>query len=104
MQPVRYEWINHPQGAPKLGLIAQDVLNVLPEVVKTHNFEEGEGPGESQMVELERLGIYYDDIIPVLIRGLQEEHAIVEQQLELIEKLTDKIEQLEKRLDLIEEQ
>ena len=98
LQPVSYQWINHPQGDTKLGLVAQDVLEVLPEVVKTRNWEEGEQPGEGKMVPVDRLGIYYDDIIPVLITALQQEYELIETQQSIIEDLTKKVEEMEKIL------
>ena len=37
LRPVRYQWNDDDSGNEKLGLIAQEILTVLPEVVKTHD-------------------------------------------------------------------
>ena len=79
LKPVSFQWKEHPQNSTKLGLIAQDLLDVLPEVVKTHNWEPGEKPGEERLEKLDRLGVYYSDIIPVLIKSIQEQQLQIEE-------------------------
>ena len=91
LEPISYQWKNSRDPAEvKIGFSAQQLLTVLPEVVKTHDFvyPDEKGPGELQ--ENENLGVYYSDIIPVLTKAIQE------QQL-LIEKLNGRIETLEKK-------
>ena len=99
LYPVTYNWRSSHMGETKIGLIAQDVRQVLPEVVKTHDWEEGEAPGEGHVFELDRLGIYYSDIIPVLINGMQEQYQIVKEQENTIEELNARIEQLEEAVE-----
>jgi hypothetical protein len=98
LKPVSFQWNNSPQNSTKIGLIAQDLLEVIPEVVKTHDWEEGELPGEGKIVKLDRLGVYYSDIIPVLISAIQEEHEIVVSQQEIIIELYDKVIKMEEAL------
>ncbi len=78
LRPVQFEWINNQHDGTKLGLIAQELQQVLPEVVRDWDYEEDEENGVRK-VEAARLGVYYSDIIPVLVKGMQELNAKVEQ-------------------------
>lgn len=69
LNPVAYEWSTGDVGHTKLGLLAQDVEAVIPEVISR--------PAEG--TEADRLGIYYTDLIPVLIRAIQEQDAMIRQ-------------------------
>jgi hypothetical protein len=71
LRPVSFNWINDQDHGTKLGLIAQDLQQVLPEVVRDWDYTEDEENG-IRKVEAARLGVYYSDIIPVLIKGIQE--------------------------------
>jgi len=52
--------------------LAQDLLEVIPEVVKTHDFQMEED-GTITEVKLETLGVNYSNLIPVLIKAIQEQ-------------------------------
>ena len=80
LDPVRFQWKSKPEQGEKLGLIAQDLLKVIPEVVKTHEYVNIDESGTLQKKELDRLGVYYSDLIPVLIKALQEQQKIIETQ------------------------
>lgn len=58
LRPVMFTWIDNPENGEQLGLIAQEVLEVLPETV--NEFEDGV------------LGLKYSQFIPVLIKAVQE--------------------------------
>jgi hypothetical protein len=76
LQPVSWSWKNNSLGSAKqLGLIAQDVKNIIPETV-SGNEQNG------------TLSINYTELIPVLI------NAIKEQQKE-IDELQQKVKALE---------
>lgn len=64
LQPVAYSWIGRP-GSAKLGLLAQDVKQLIPEVVSGN---------ESQ----EALGMNYAELVPVLINAIKELKAEVD--------------------------
>jgi len=58
LNPVSYQWIDQPEYGTKLGFLAQEVEQVIPEVV--HVGEEG------------RFGLNYAEMIPVLVKAIQE--------------------------------
>ncbi|WP_299768119.1 tail fiber domain-containing protein [uncultured Dokdonia sp.] len=80
LNPVRFRWKAKPEQGEKLGLIAQDLLEIIPEVVKTHEYvTTGEGEHATlEKKELDRLGVYYTDLIPVLIKAIQEQQKIIQ--------------------------
>ncbi len=74
LRPVSYTWKDRPfdnaQDKPagrKLGLIGQEVQDVIAEVVKAGNDAD------------HTLGLYYSDLIPVLIKAIQEQQGQIEQ-------------------------
>ncbi len=93
LRPVSFQWKNAPYPQTKLGLVAQDLLEVVPEVVKTHDWESGESPEEAKVVELDHLGVYYSDLIPVLIKAIQDQQVLIDAQNKRIEALEKKVAQ-----------
>jgi hypothetical protein len=59
MQPVRYNWKKTPDTDNQVGLIAQDVKKIIPEVVAGNE-------------EKETLGIKYAELVPVLINAIKD--------------------------------
>ena len=105
LAPVRFQWKNHPEQGEKLGLIAQDLLKVIPEVVKTHEFVSVDEEGTLQKKELDRLGVYYSDLIPVFIKAVQEQHKIIQKQqtkIETLEAKATEIAELKNRMTQLE--
>jgi hypothetical protein len=47
------------------------------------------------------LGIYYSDIIPVAVKAIQEQQAIIESQQEEIDRLKNEQESLNQQLEVI---
>lgn len=88
LKPVSFNWKDTPHQGHKLGLIAQDLLEVIPEVVNTHDdvITDERNPTRTIRVEAERLGVYYSDLIPVLIKAIQEQQATISS----LNKLNDK--------------
>ena len=78
MNPVRFTWKERPEEGEKLGLIAQELQEILPEVVRDWDWKEDE-QGNKTKVEAERLGVYYSDLIPVLIKAIQEQQESIDQ-------------------------
>lgn len=57
----------------KIGLSAQELLNVIPEVVKTHSWSLIDESGNYEYLKNDKLGVNYSEIIPVLINAIQEQ-------------------------------
>lgn len=79
LRPVKFNWKTGDNKNDKLGLIAQELQKVIPEVVRDYEFKTDEASGKNKKVASERLGVMYADLIPVLI------HAIQQQQKEIDE-------------------
>jgi len=91
MQPVSFNWKSKNNPDTKLGLIAQDLQILIPEVVKTHTWETDEKTGQLSKKELDRLGVYYSDLIPVLIKAIQEQNRLIENQKKDISLLKSEV-------------
>ncbi len=90
LNPISFQWkSNVDTNQTKLGFSAQELLKVLPEVVKTHDYIYADDEKTLLKKENENLGVYYSDIIPVLTKAIQE-------QQEIIKKLQKRVETLEK--------
>jgi hypothetical protein len=104
MNPVSFNWKNRKNQDTKLGLIAQELLKIVPEVVKTHEWqsvsEDKNAPQEK--VQLERLGVYYSDLIPVLINAIKEQNKIIKSQGEALKASHTNYEALLSRIEIIE--
>ncbi len=60
LEPVSYYWKSTPEDGRPLGLIAQDVESIVPEIVHR-------GDSDDDM-----MGLSYAELVPVLIRAIQE--------------------------------
>lgn len=79
LAPVAYNWKDKPAIHKKIGLIAQDVQLLLPEVVV--------GDAKKEM-----LGINYPELIPVLVNAIKEQQqqlALLKKELALLESKID---------------
>jgi len=86
LQGVSFTWKNNNSKRPVYGLIAQDVEQILPEVVNTNEIENEQG--------FKQKSIHYDGIVPHLIESVKE--LTCENNL-----LKDKINSLESKIDLL---
>jgi hypothetical protein len=66
LRPVTWTWRNEPDQGRQMGLIAQEVETLLPELVATTK-------DADQMK-----GLNYVGLVPVVIKAIQEQHAITE--------------------------
>jgi hypothetical protein len=85
LRPVTFEWISRQDGSLHYGLIAQEVREVLPEIVSG---DEADGA---------MLGVNYGELVPVLVKAVQEQQAEIESQAEQIADLEARLEALEER-------
>jgi hypothetical protein len=79
LKPIRFNWRDNIDNNDKLGLIAQDLQKVLPEVVKDHEYRKVDSTNRLERVPSARLGVMYADIIPVLIKAIQEQQKEIEE-------------------------
>jgi hypothetical protein len=66
LEPIRYRWKEGP-STERLGFLAQEVSSILPEVVAEPESPDG------------YFGMYYDEIIPVLVKAIQEQQREIEE-------------------------
>jgi hypothetical protein len=87
LRPVTYQWKEGPDRSFQLGLIAQEVQEIIPGVVRSTNFVRDE-EGNVTEEPTERLGMNYAALTPVLIKAvqeLQEENARLSKEVRLLE-------------------
>jgi hypothetical protein len=102
LRPISFQWkkeqmddfiIPENQQETKLGFIAQELLEVLPEMVQTTHWREyEENPGVLQKEEMQRYGVSYSELIPVLVKAIQEQEKQIEaleQQQKRFKKLSE---------------
>ena len=97
LKPVSFSWRDRPEAGTRLGLIAQDVQPVMSEVVADQELvvEEGDYGPTFSTKPAENLGIYYSQLVPVLIKAVQEQQGMIEEQAEMIRKLEARVAQIE---------
>lgn len=99
LKPVSYEWKKELfatkfagpfEKKKKIGFLAQDLQQVLPEVVQSYQWRENEKTKMYEKIPMERLGVNYAEILPVVIKSTQEQNESlvkIKQQLEEIKIL-----------------
>lgn len=97
LRPVSFEWKKDDGSGTKIGLIAQELQQVVPEVVRDWDWEEDE-QGNRKKVTSPLLGVYYSDLIPVLIKATQEQQVVIEQQQQEIKLLKQQLQEQYKSL------
>lgn len=104
MRPISYKLNHDPQGETKLGLIAQEVLPLIKEVVKTHDYKmTDESVASFEKVELKRFGMKYQELIPVLIQAIKEQQVQLKKLQDLVKDQAEVIEMHNQRSVTIEE-
>ena len=89
LRPTEYFWIGKEKTDKSLGLIAQEVEGVIKNVV-TYNEAE------------DRYGVSYTELIPILIKAIQEQQEIIKLQEKQTDNQNTQIENLEARLSKLE--
>lgn len=95
LRPVKFNWKDQPERGDKIGLIAQELQEVIGEVVLDKDWVTDEETGETQEVEAERLGVFYSDLIPVLVKGMQEQNELIKGMKDQIVNLQSQINELQ---------
>ena len=88
LNPITFQWkeekvnnflIPEKDKSTKIGFSAQELLEVLPEVVKNYHWKEyEETPGVLVKKQTEYLSVNYSEIIPVAIKAIQEQQLRIE--------------------------
>ena len=86
LRPVSFVWKNNT-SQKSLGFIAQEVQTVIPEVVRTAK------DGYWSM--------NYTGLIPVIVKGVQEQQVLIEEQEKEILEFKTRIEELRNKLDRV---
>lgn len=94
LRPVTYQWLKGPDDAKRIGLIAQEVQKIIPEMVKDSRIIQDHETGKTTKVPTTRLGLQYDALIPVLVRGMQEQQDQIAQQQQQIADLKEMVNKL----------
>ncbi|RYH72584.1 hypothetical protein EVU94_12855 [Flavobacteriaceae bacterium 144Ye] len=99
LNPVSYHWKKHPDQPKSLGLIAQDIQPIIKEIV--HQAENKD----------KTLSVSYTELIPVLIKAIQEQQVIIDNQKQVISsqeqtntKQTEALQALLERVEALEKQ
>jgi polyhydroxyalkanoate synthesis regulator phasin len=92
LKPIRFKWNNKTKGVEepeRIGLIADEVKPFFPEVVKENAACNGDT-------------VAYQNLVPVLIKAIQEQQALILAQAETLKELKCKVEELEDRICKLE--
>jgi hypothetical protein len=89
LRPVTWKWKTQPGGPLQLGLIAQDVEGVLPELVQRD--ADPDTP----------LGLNYLGLIPVTIKAIQDQQEQFKQQEERISKQEEELQRQQRQIDVL---
>ncbi|MBG9375174.1 tail fiber domain-containing protein [Panacibacter sp. DH6] len=89
LRPVKFQWNSATASVSgdKFGVIAQEIQKVLPQVVRDYEYKINEETGAREKVPAARMGVMYADIIPVLIKGMQEQQKIINELQERLVKV-----------------
>jgi hypothetical protein len=74
LNPVEYNWKDNPSGEKMVGLLAQEVQKIIPEAVVA--------PGNG-----DPLGMKYSELIPVLVKAIQEQQKKIDELEKMVKKL-----------------
>ena len=109
MKPSSYTFdrTNYPQMnfAPgtRYGFIAQELEEVLPQLVKRDIFPEHyDKQGHIDYDAVEYKGVAYLEIIPVLTAGIREQQEVIERQQEQLQTQQNLLEELTRRMAILE--
>jgi trimeric autotransporter adhesin len=91
LRSVTWNWKTKSDGGRQLGLIAQEVEAVLPELVSTDKDAE------------QTKGLNYVGLVTVTIKAIQEQQAKIEEQHERITEQLEQLEQQRRQIDNLKE-
>ena len=74
MRPVSFNWKDNPTANHKVGLIAQEVREIVPEVVLGDETKE-------------TLGLNYAELVPVLINAIKDQQQQITELKKMVKTL-----------------
>jgi hypothetical protein len=77
LRTVNFSWKSDSTNKENLGLIAQDVEKVFPQVIDKSKLPSK--PEKEQIDETEYLGVRYQELVPVLVKAIQELSAQIKE-------------------------
>lgn len=91
LRPVTFKWKDGKKNkGTQLGLIAQEVREVVPEVVQTNR--------ASGMLAIE-----YGALIPITIRAIKQQQEVIQRQEQLLQRQQKQLEEQEARIAALEQ-
>jgi hypothetical protein len=94
LRPVSFTWKQNNDGHKRLGLIAQEVKSVIPEAVRDWDSFKDEKTGKITVTPVDKLGLQYDAIIPVLVKAIQDQQQEINNQQQEINDYKAQVEKL----------
>lgn len=88
LRAVNFSWKTDETNKEVLGLIAQDVEKVFPQVVNKSKLSKSIDSNDDD--ETEYLGVRYTELIPVLVKAIQELNQTVQNQQQQINSLINR--------------
>ncbi len=104
MRPVSFLWKHKKDDGLNYGLIAQELIEIIPELVSSSNADNGTESDSD--AEPGYLNVSYMELIPVLIKSIQEQNDLIQVQQKELFDLKSKLseyERLNQRLTNLEE-
>lgn len=89
MNPITYEEEGKASGSAHMGFIPEEMLEVMPEVVFNPATQPPLTGEDGEVLERDpdsRMGINYTEMIPVLVKALQEQQTMID---ELVKEVAD---------------
>jgi len=104
MRPVSYQWKKEKNGRKINGFIAQEMEEIVPEIVEISNVRTSINKQESESEYSELYGMRYTELIPILTKAIQDQQAIIDDLTVQVESQNQKvlIDQLIRRIEALE--
>jgi len=109
LEPVSFQWkeervndyiIPKAQKRTHLGFIAQDIQKAIPEIIEEsywHEYEENPGVLAKQQGDV--IGVNYNEMIPVLVKSIQEQEELIRELKEHNKELVKLFEEAKKKIE-----
>jgi hypothetical protein len=106
VETISYQWKDSPFDDKKIGFSAQNLKEIIPEVVRDYDVVVTDEETNSKIkVPSTRLGVYYSDMIPITVKAIQElktKNDALESKIKVLEDKISRLELLEERLHNLE--